>query len=292
MRLSNSGVFYSVTELGRVYDPIMWEVAAPARPNGPWGDVMPSSKANSEFGGGNSLRIGRPEHARFVLASDPGQEGYRLLDLFHAGRSRSTEQSEREGGLIRINGHVNLNTASRSALRALVYGEMIMDPESSKRLSDSHEASTLMAPRVRPFKLSQAQLGAQADLIADSIIRSRKVRPFASASEISEIVDSSNDPVFGNLDQLPGASRVHMTDSAREEEFARVYEASTVRSRNFRVWVIGQSLARSASTQTDPEVLSEVRKVFTVFADPGNRDPVGRIDADGINLKILHENSF
>ena len=29
MRISNAGRFFSVTELGRVYDPIMWNVGAP-----------------------------------------------------------------------------------------------------------------------------------------------------------------------------------------------------------------------------------------------------------------------
>jgi hypothetical protein len=82
------------------------------------------------------------------------------------------------------------------------------------------------------------------------------------------------------------------TDSAAEETFARVFEASTVRSRNFRVWVIGQSVAPAASVSATPEVLAEVRKVFTVFADPGERDSNGLPDPAKFRLRILHENDF
>ena len=68
MRLSNLGRFYSATELGRVYDPILWNVALPAGANLPWGDVQTTTAADSRRGGGNTLRIGRPEHPMFDKA--------------------------------------------------------------------------------------------------------------------------------------------------------------------------------------------------------------------------------
>ncbi|MEI6175733.1 MAG: hypothetical protein WCS43_02475 [Verrucomicrobiota bacterium] len=294
MRLSNIGRFYSATELGRVYDPIMWENAIPAAPNRPWGDVTSSSVSNSDFGGGNTLRIGRPEHPRFDLASVPGQEAYRLLDLFHAGIGCSSVNAEREGLVCQIEGHINLNTANRDVLRTLAVGALMMDPKISIRTSEIHNTTSLMAPPVTPFKLTPAEINIEANRIADAIILTRKSKPFTSPSSIAEILDPDGKPAFGNKDLLPDnkGSMVHLSDSAAEEIFARVYESSTVRSRNFRIWVVGQAITPTTSTTAKPEVLAEVRRVFTVFADPGERASDGSIDPHKSKLKILHENQF
>ena len=291
-RLSNRGRFHSATELGRVYDPVMWENAPPAGANLPWGDVTSASGPSADFGGGNTLRIGRPEHARFDATGAPGMEAYHLLDLFHAGLSRSGSTADREGPVIRIQGQVNLNTASRDALRAIAAGPLTMDPKMAIRTSENHDVSGLMAPPVKPFKLEAAEVNEEAGRIADAIILSRKTTPFASPSGLAEVRDSGNNQVFGNKSLIPGGARVERTDSAAEEIFARVYEAATVRSRNFRIWVVGQAVAPTASATVAAEVLSEVRKVFTVFADPGERSGDGKIDPSKTRLTILHENDF
>lgn len=98
--------------------------------------------------------------------------------------------------------------------------------------------------------------------------------------------------MFGNKDFLRNGTKIHRSDAAAEETFARVYEAATVRSRNFRVWVVGQAVSPVTSTAAKPEVLAEVRKSFTVFADPGERNPDGSIDPAKSRLTILHENDF
>lgn len=291
-RISNLGRFYSATELGRAYDPVMWENAMPTGANLPWGDVDFASNSSTDFGGGNTLRIGRPEHPRFNAAGSPGLEAYHLLDLFHAGISRSDNPREREGAVIRIEGHVNLNTANRDALRALAVGTLIMDPKISFRTSDNHDASSMMAPPVSPYRLTAAEINTEANRIADAIILARKTKPFAAPSAVAEVLDPSSKPVFGNKDLLPNGSMVHRTDSAAEESFARVYESSTVRSRNFRVWVVGQALTPTTFSTAKPEVLAEVRRAFTVFADPGERAADGSIDAAKSKLTILHENDF
>ena len=87
-------------------------------------------------------------------------------------------------------------------------------------------------------------------------------------------------------------STLQWSDAAAEEAFARVYNSSTVRSRNFRVWVVGQAVAPTAATNLSPEVLSEVRRVYTIFADPGDRDTDGSIDRAKFKTSILHENDF
>jgi hypothetical protein len=221
------------------------------------------------------------------------------LDLFHAGHSRSPETAPREGNLIEIRGHVNLNTASREVLRALAAGQLAQDPLlATTATSLQHQGAPLMAPATTKTTLyaPSTSFKTEADRIADALIRAR---PFASPSEIARVKGADGAFVFGNPDlyqnggQLPANTRLQWTDSAAEEVFARVYEASTVRSRNFRVWVVGQALAPGMPGATSPpEILAESRRVFTLFADPGTRRADGSIDANLAHPVITDERSF
>ena len=290
MRISNLGRFYSPTELGRIYDPIMWKTLMPSGANLPWGDVENTSEANSDYGGGNTLRIGRADHPRFK--SNPGMDAHRLLDLFHAGISTSEITAKREGNTTLIAGHVNLNTATRDVIRALAVGAFKMDPKLSQRSSEIHSTPGLMAPPVIPLKLTPQEINDYANQIADAILFARKNKPFASPSEIANARGSDGKSVFGNNQLLPNGSKVHLSDSASEECFARIYESATTRSRNFRIWVVAQAISPSNMITDNPEVLAEVRRSFTVFADPGPRKPDGSIDPKKTKLRILHENDF
>jgi hypothetical protein len=305
--ISNRGRFYSATELGRIFDPIMFipkydnaadtaKILTGVMPSGrvSWPSVEIGSIPDIYYGGGNTLRIGRPEHpnfdqpARHAPADMPGKHAARLLDLFHAGKSRSETQTDREGPLVRIEGHVNINTASEDAIRALAGGLLATDPRLVKRTSENHISSTF-APPVSPLQVSAPTQTKEADLVAQAVIRGR---PFNSPSEMASVLAADNKPVFGNRDILPDGNKVQWSDAAAEEVFARVFESSTVRSRNFRVWVIGQAIAATAPSNPTPEVLSEVRKTFTVFADPGVRRPDGSVDPTKFRTKVLHENDF
>ena len=322
--LSDRGRYYSATELGRIYDPVMFMptfdpssgldsarlrgVGEPVDKLGympasgaPWPLVQIGNVSSLYFGGGNTLRIGRPEHPKFdqpakhSLAEMPGTHAARLLDLFHAGKSRSGDQTLREGSQIRIEGQVNINTATRDSLRALAGGFLSMDPRLLKRTSDIFDGR--MAPAIEPLSnLSAPTATKEADKIADAIIGGR---PYATPSELACAAGGDNKQIFGNqfvypytpVDK-PYSSQLQWSDSAAEEVFGRVYEASTVRSRNFRVWVIGQAISQTIATNTTPMVISEVRKVFTVFADPGERKIDGAIDPIKFRINTVHENDF
>lgn len=158
------------------------------------------------------------------------------------------------------------------------------------RTSENHDTHSLMAPPVKPFSLTAIEIRAEADRIADAIISAREITPFASTSSLAALRDSGGQLVFGNKKLIPNGSQVDRSDSAAEEIFARIYEATTVRSRNFRIWVVGQTL--SPSTSASPEVLAEVRKVFNVFTDPGERKLNGEIDPTKSRITILYENDF
>ena len=305
--ISNRGRFYSATELGRIYDPIMFSptydnaqdtasILNGSMPSGrvSWPSVEVGSTASPYFGGGNTLRVGRPEHPLFdrpamhTPAEMPGTHAARLLDLFHAGKSRSQTREDREGSLVRIEGHINLNTATRDALRAAAGGLLVSDPRLSKRTSETHSATTMTAP-VSPLQVSVPTKLKEGDVLADAIIRGR---PYSSPSEFASALNNDGKVAFGNRELLPDGNRVQWSDAAAEEAFARVFESTTVRSRNFRVWVIAQAIAPTTSVNTSPEVLSEVRKVTTIFADPSARKSDGALDVAKFKTKILNENDF
>jgi hypothetical protein len=286
MRLSNRGRFFSATELGRVYDPVMWNIAMPPGPGLPWGDVTLNTLASPDFGGGNTLRIGRPEHPRFAAA--PGMHAARLLDLFHAGLSGGAEDTRANSPFVMILGHVNINTATRDTLKALIAGPLTMDPLIGRRTTENHETNVRMAPPVQLLDSETREL--PSERVVDAIMRSR---PFASPADLAMVRDASGELIFGNRSLFALGTKIQWTDSAAEELFARAYEASTVRSRNFRVWVVGQSLAPlPAGSTSPPQILADVRKVFTVFADPGLRDDDGTLNPANARVEVLYENNF
>ena len=297
-RISNLDRFYSATELGRIYDPVMWQVRATTdttnTPGESWGDVLTSSTSSGDYGGGNTLRIGRPEHQGF---DKPETRATRLLDLFHTGISRSTDVAQRQGNVVEIKGQVNINTAPKSALRMMLAGPLAQDPEIRKFLSNSDSPGTKKYPQYSPITPIPDPIDISSR-IADAIIRNR---PYASTSDIAAVKEKDGTPLFGNPKLFDGYSGgvngtnyplVQWTDSAAEELFARVYEATTTRSRNYRIWVIGQAVTPTTSTTATPEILSEVRKCYSVFADPGERNPDGTIDPKKINIKVTDENDF
>ncbi len=309
MRLSNRGRFYSATELGRTYDPVMWQPAfakqdgslisgdtnsllkdgllAGTQPGYP--EVTVPSTASTSFGGGNTLRVGRGEHPKFKKQGD-GLHAAHLLDLFHAGKGTSKSDDEAEGDLVDMRGAVNLNTATPDAIRALAAGMLKQDPRLLLVTSKNHSAAPLMAPPTSGLELGTPKQTKVADKIADAIVRSR---PFACAADIANAHDSQDRPVFGNREMYDQGTNIQWSDSAAEEVFARVYEASTLRSRNFRVWVIGQAVyTPPAASGRKIEVLSESKKAFTVFADPGERKSDHTIDPTTYRPRVTHENDF
>lgn len=311
-RISNRGCFLSAAELGNVFDPIMWthtyedpdetkDIQKGVMPDGKFffPDVIALSTNSSDIGGGNSLRIGRPEHPKFDI---PGLRAAHLLDLFHAGDSTSTSRSEREGNVVTIAGKVNLNTANRDALRALAAGFLKQDPEIANVDSRVHRSFPYCSPATSSLVdvLGSPTHSVAADRVADAIIASR---PISCAAELSAAslaprpatAGNATDPsaVFGNRMMYPQGDNLQWSDAAAEEVFARVYESSTVRSRNFRVWVVGQAIApMAANSKVPPTVLAEVRKAFTVFADPGARKLDGGIDAAKFSTRVIYENDF
>jgi hypothetical protein len=303
-RISNIGRFYSTVELGNIYDPVMWSYAYPdikgAAGSGvrdtnillggatimtkarmpaarhAWPEVSFAAVASKNHGGGNTLRIGRPEHERFDV---PGQHAAHLLDLFYAGDSEATTAN--------ISGQVNINTANKDTLRAMVVGMLSQDPELSKVTNWVHNIDDYrFGPSTTKLKLGTPTRDQAADKLAEAIIHSR---PFASFKELACTKDAAGTSVFGNKIMYDEGENLQWTDAAAEEIFTRVHDAATLRSRNFRVWIIGQAVTEDAGSL---KILAESRKAFCLFADPGVRNPDGTIDPLKSKLRITHQTDF
>lgn len=302
-RISNRGYYLSATELGHIFDPIMYaptynnlvdtaiiQSASNKMPPGQvaWPDAK-IGKGSPLYGGGNTLRIGRPEHSAFAISGPKENRAIGLLDLFHTGQPLSADPALREGSRVRINGQVNINTASRDALRAIAAGALVMDPSLSKKTDKVHAAAPYMAPPTVPLRLDAPQNEIMADRVADAVIAGR---PYASPSRIAHVRTPDGKEVFGNRDIYPDKENVQWTDSAAEEVFGRMFQAATVRSRNFRVWIVAQSVAPATSPSTVTEVLAEVRKVYTLMADPGERTSEGVIIPRNMKTRILTIHDF
>ncbi len=300
--ISNRGYYYSATELGRVFDPIMY---APTFSNTAdtnsfrsnskmpagetsWPDAK-SGQGSPLYGGGNTLRIGRPEHTAFNIDGTKENRAIGLLDLFHTGQPASADVALRTGPIVRIQGQVNFNTASRDAIRAIAAGSLMMDPALSKVTATAHLGAPTMAPPTSPMKLDAPKMTLLADTIADAVVSGR---PYGSTSKIALAKDPNGRGVFGNRDLYADSKNVQWTDAAAEEVFSRVYQAATVRSRNFRVWVVAQSVAPAISASAATEILAEVRKVYTLMAAPGERTQDGAIIPGKTNIKILNSHDF
>jgi len=294
-RISNAGRYFSVSELGHLCDPLFWDPdpstpyeqrrsAAEDRGWRLYYDLTSRSVPSAHYYAGGTLRIGRQEFSRWRTtltggnAVDRRLDASTLLDVFHAGISTvgSTRESahapankrDLTGPLTMIQGHVNLNTASLHVLRSLCAGAF---KNGTSTTADPALSVELQTPRLSGGNPSEA------DLVADAIIRGR---PYTSPSQLVERARLANsEPVFGRPDLCAnGTTSTFWHDAGREELFARVFNSATTRSRNFRVFVTGQSIrkVRGAATGTF-EVLATRSRCFQVHARPVRNPTTGLI---------------
>jgi hypothetical protein len=249
-RPTNQTGLLSVTELGRIYDPMQWSDQAgsgvSAQP-GLWTNLTASATASTLYGGRTTLRIGRPEFSRFAFTNlggtypvpNMGLSSAALLDIF------STSDSYDTGG------RINLNTAPAPVLRALAGGVTLTNDSAMK------PSSALAVPT----KMTEA--------FAQGVMRYRAMYPFLSPSQLAFIATDygitnsasthwtntwPKNAVFGNtnasilLTNAPGNTLgttasmgiSEWNDQAAEEWFSKLYNLSTVQSWNYRTYVVAQ----------------------------------------------------
>jgi hypothetical protein len=250
---SNSGNLASITELGNVWDPAQLSYGLGYQdPEHRLPDIPNTATRSASGAGGHTLSIGRPE---FSMFNQNGMRAWELLDVF-SSKTSSTNFTNTAG-------LVNINTASRDVLRSLAAGIL-------------QNRDLAIQPPGNLYPPTNVQ---QADKFADAVINSR---PLLSTAALSAIRDSQGRPFFGNPNQYENSTQPPPTewnDPGREELFAKIYNLAATRSRNFRVFVSGQSLDKNGN------VLSTVTKVYQVFVKP-NRDPTtGAIQSQQVQIK-------
>ena len=190
------------------------------------------------------MRIGRAEHPRFTA---DGQRAAQLLDLFAVGPTNTNGIVLRQAP-----GRINVNTASSNVLIALAAGvNHVSDPALQPN-------STNYFPPATAFRA-----------FARGVTNFRSTRPFLSVNQLPSISTNGSaaewptNAVFGNSNSsVYGVSA--WNDAAAEEWFSKIHQLATVRSRNFLIHAIGQSLA----TNSPNTVLSSFRMAMQVHVAP------------------------
>jgi hypothetical protein len=234
-KLSNTNFFTNITELGNIFDPIQWAPASTATV-GNQSDYVncdispaPTWNANPMYGGGQTLRIGRPEHSRFAFTNlvaggnavpSLGTSAAGLLDLFCVTNTYNWA------------GKININTAPPPVLAALAGGiTLTKDP--------NKVGSPANANMIKQF--------------TNGVMLFRNMYPFITPSQLSFISANygttgwtnsavwTQNAVFGTNSSGGGLTGVtSINDEGREEWFSKIYNLTCVQSFNYRIYVVAQ----------------------------------------------------
>ncbi len=300
-RISNLGRFYSVTELGNLHDPAMWMPLPPsislqreqrfdAHRNTALKSLPAGSAPGKMWGGGNTLRIGRPEHELF---DRPGMRASQLLDLFHTGFTGSNLAAEAgsdlyasydprdhqppraasdpvesgtqpyaaiydadlhaQGQFALVDGHLNLNSApTLFEIETLLRGPFV---SSDIRLRQDRFDTPDYSREGVTGTLRSGLRRESIPLIAAGLMRAR---PFYSPSHLARVLSELMD----RHDALPA----HHNDAEAEETFARLFNTTTFSSRHFRVFTYAEIYHHETG-----EITGRSRRVHEVFLRPERR---------------------
>jgi len=256
-KLSTNGSYTNICELGNIFDPMQW------RPDGPIANatnyvntnITTAWTADSLYGGGSTLRIGRPEHSRFaftnltaVANSYPvpalGTSAVGLLDLFCVTNTYDW------------GGKININTAPLPVLAALAGGITLNTANYSGGTAPAN------ADMIRAF--------------TNGVAKFRNTYPFITPSQLAFIssdygtnstftnswptnaVFATNIPTGFPRGGLAGPNAIN--DQGREEWFSKIYNLTTVQSFNYRIYV----KAQLTDTNGDPKG-PEIRKYYQLY---------------------------
>jgi len=267
---STNGAFSNICVLGRIFDPIQWRWAEQGSSNAGTGlariSIPSNAVADSMYGGGNTLRIGRFEHAKFAFTNQSGQlvpnmqqSAAALLDIF------CIQDRYYEGGKI------NINTAPPAVLRALAEGVVV----------GSVGGPTLPAsPKTNSTYFVNA--------FVRGVTNFRARHPFYSPSQLAFIGYDTAWPtnwpinaVFGNTNGLIGTLQgiTQANDEVMEEWFSKIYNLTKVGTQNYRVYVVAQMLT-TAGVPKGPMM----RRFYEVHNRRNNETPEGSTPSCSIGV--------
>ncbi len=230
--LTTNGKYLTIFELGNVFDPMQWKPPTGFSNNTKYAgcsiDATWTNTGGELHGGGNTLRIGRPEHSRFAFTNlgganglpipNMGQSAAALLDIF-----RTTTNGIDDGG------RININTAPGPVLAALA-GGITLSKDTNK------VGSEVNSNMVAAFTMG--------------VMKFRQAYPFYSPSQLPFISTNYGDAnwtntwhtntVFSTNTGCGLKGITELNDQGMEEWFSKIYGLSTVQSRNFRIYVYAQ----------------------------------------------------
>jgi len=158
-----------------------------------------------------------------------------------------------------VQGRINLNTASPQVLAVLAAGvNHVRDPGlvEFQGVSQITSGTNFYVPNHK------------VDDFANAVASYRAERPFYSTAELNFLTYTNH----SNSAAWPGNAVFHharmgfpnnsvgdvrSTDAAAEEWFQRIYSQSTVRSRNFMIYVIGQAMSTNTNGGARPLAVSQ-----------------------------------
>jgi hypothetical protein len=225
-----NGLFTNICELGNIFDPMQWAGASTiigTPPNWVDDDIAAGTlwAANSMYGGGQTLRIGRAEHSRFAFTNlggnapvpSLGTSAAGLLDLFSVTNTYNWA------------GRININTAPPPVLAALAGGITLA--------KDTNMTGT-------PVNTTMI------NAFTNGVMKFRNLYPFITPSQLAFISTNygttnwtntakwSPYAVFSPKTGLQGVTNCN--DEGREEWFSKIYNLTCVQSFNYRIYVVAQ----------------------------------------------------
>ncbi|MGJ8643674.1 MAG: hypothetical protein ACSHX9_09720 [Luteolibacter sp.] len=260
--ISNEGRYYSLAELGNIFDPAQISGVNSTFPVG-----------NSSSGGGITLAIGRPEFGAF---NSDGQRSAQLLDLFSIQPDISASSV--------IGRPININTAPREVLRALIAGTVL----------DSDEATSGVVP---------PEDNEPGDIFADYVIAQRAIYPLRGPSDVNNIrqnpaqqrdpMDPEDTPFFGSRDAYVSGSEPAESwdDAGREELFRKTLNMLSFSSKTYRIVVAGEALDKNG------KLIARKTREYHYALEPLRDSSTGEIltDTSGepiLEITKLYEKSY
>jgi len=255
-KISNSG-YSNICELGNIFDPIQWRsLLSIAETNFSNTNIISTWTANSLYGGGSTLRIGRPEHSRFAFTNlggtypvpSLGTSAAGLLELFCVTNDYNWA------------GKININTAPLPVLAALAGGITI-------NTANYNGTAPVNGDMIRAF--------------TNGVAKFRRTYPFITPSQLAFISSDYGDSttftnswptnaVFSTNASGGLSGPTAINDQGREEWFSKIYNLTCVQSFNYRIYVIAQL----TYTNGDPRG-AMMRKYYQIYLNNNSPQPAG-----------------
>lgn len=252
--ISNAGQYFSLGELGHIFDPAQWSSVTDS-----------SGVASSIAGGGFTLAIGRPE---FVPFDSDGMRAAQLLDIFSIESDILTSPK------------ININTAPREVLRSLIAG-VTLEADSlapDVRLRNDETIGDVFADFVIEHRNSSPlrSLSDLNNIRKQPMIERVHTNP-AHTPFFGDIAHFENAPVVTN----PAVDMIEWNDAGREELFRKVMDLVSFNSKTFRIVVAGEVLDRTDN------VIGRSSREYHCTIEP-ERDEDGMIIPDSTIRVNLH----